>query len=127
MTRYKAVVATKELLEVPTRKGKSFRQFTDKTLTDLHRSAIGKPINLGFRGTTLAIVKTSGLVSGPYGYVFIEFEADGLEALFEDKYIVPGFRVTSSKGTDFVTVRCMDFAVTDKPLDKTLSKVEIYE
>ena len=124
MTQYRAEVATKELLEVPTRKGKSFRRFTDKTLFDLFKSCPGRNITLGFRGTTLSKVITADLIEGK---VAIYFEADGLESLFEDRYIVPGFRVTSSKGTDFVTVRCMDFAVTDKPLDKTLRKIEILD
>jgi hypothetical protein len=122
MTRYRAVVATKELLQVPTRKGVALRQFTDKTLTDLMKSSPGRPISLGFRGMTLSHIHRAILEDDK---LFVEFEADDIDNLIEDKYVVPGFRVTSSRGTDFVTVRCMDYALTDQPLDKTLDRVEV--
>ena len=86
-------------------------------------TAVGRDILLGFRGSRLAKVDKAYIEIETHK-LFIEFEADGIEELLKDKYVVPGFRVTSSRGTDFVTVRCRDFAVTDKPTDKTLTKIE---
>lgn len=93
------------------------RRFTPKTLVQLAKTATGKPVTLGFNGIEMGTVVNAWVEDNA---VFVEFEGD----LFDRKYLVPGFKVTSSKGEEFQTVRCMDFALTDRPSDKTLKTLQ---
>lgn len=117
----KAQVATLNKLTINSHKGILTRYFTLETLEQLARSAIGKPITLGFNGMTLTTIQDAWLDEDDT--VYISFDGSNIEHLNQN-YIVPGFKTTTTKGERFQTVRCLDFALTNNPLDKTLKTIK---
>lgn len=93
------------------------RKFTDKSLKELCDGAVGKKILLGFNGIELGQITKSWIENDS---LMVEFEAETLGL----KYLVPGFTITSSKNGEFETVRCLEFALTNNPADKTLKNIE---
>lgn len=117
MTLIKAQVATKNRFKV----GDKYRQFDDKSIYQLVTSAIGKPVTIQFGPKKVGTIVRSWQDLND-GSAWVEFETDLDVSLFS--HLVPGFKIASSKGETFVTVRCMDFALTNKPTDKTLLPIQ---
>ena len=113
----KALVATLNKMELIHGDKVLERYFTPETLNQLSETAIGKPITLGFNGITLGKVTKSWVDDSG---CWIEFEGETLNR----KHIVPGFKTTTTKNNQFILVRCLDFALVDNPVDKTLLTIE---
>lgn len=95
------------------------RYFTDKTLNQIVKSAVNRPVKLGFHGPPIGNVTKAWIDDNR---VFVEFETD-----FDIRgynFLVPGLCIASSQKDYFKTVRCHDFALTNQPTDKTLLPIE---
>lgn len=108
-----AQVATLNKIEMDGPKGKIYRRFTEKTLHDLADTAVGRPVLLGFRGPLVGKITKAWVEDNS---VMVEFDTGP----FPYDYLVPGFHTVSTKGEEYQTVRCMDFALTNRPADKSL-------
>ncbi len=117
MSKIVAQIATLNKMVVNTSKGVVEREFTPETLEQLAKSAANKPVTLGFNGIHMGEVKRAWVEDNA---VFVEFEGDS----FNRKHLVPGFKTTTTIGNKFKTVRCVDFALTDKPSDKSLKTIQ---
>lgn len=116
MSLIKAQVATKNRIRI----GNKYRQFDDKSIYQLVASAVGKPITIQFGPTKVGYVVRSWQNLND-GSAWVEFESDIDKDLFT--HLVPGFKIASSKGEIFNTVRCVDFALTNKPVDPNLMSI----
>lgn len=111
-----ANVATLNKIELNSVKGPIERYFTLDSLKQLCESAVGKPVTLGFNGISMGKIEKAW-VDGEKA--FVEFSTD-VTLNYLPKYLVPGLKITTTERLKFKTVRCIDFALTDKPVDKTL-------
>ena len=116
-----AQVATLNKMEINSSKGKLNRYFTKDTLVQLAKSAVGKPIKLGFHGQQVSTVDEAWVENDSSVIIRCNCQYMGY------KYIVPGFKTTSSKGEHFQTVRCLDFALVNNPTDKSLMEIQYDE
>lgn len=117
-----ANVATLNKIELNSIKGPIERYFTLDSLHQLCNSAIGKPVTLGFNGISMGKVDKAW-VDLEKGRAFVEFTTD-VTLSYLPKYLVPGLKITTTEKLKFKTVRCIDFALTDRPVDKTLLTIQ---
>lgn len=115
-----ANVATLNKMELNSVKGQLERYFTLDSLQQLCNSALGKPVTLGFNGISMGKVEKAWIEEER---AFVEFSTD-VTLNYLPKYLVPGLKITTSERLKFKTVRCIDFALTDKPVDKTLLTIQ---
>lgn len=117
MSKIIAQIATLNKMILNSSKGIVEREFTPETLEQLAKSAANRPVTLGFNGIQMGIVERAWVEDNS---VFVEFEGSS----FDRKHLVPGFKTTTTIGNKFKTVRCVDFALTDKPSDKSLKTIQ---
>lgn len=89
-------------------------KFSKKTLEQLKRSVINKPIKLISGGYTVGRVFNAWVEND--NTVFIMFEGE----TFNKNYIVPALSVSSSQDGILKTVRCLELILTNNPSDKKL-------
>lgn len=115
-----ANVATLNEFVIHSYKGDLPRSFTIESLTQLSKTAVGKPVTLGFNGIKLGEVTESWVEDDR---CLVKFSG----TTFDRNYLVPGFKTTTTKNNKFTNIMCMDFALVDKPADKSLLKLSLFE
>lgn len=115
-----ANIATLNIIHLASNKGEIERKFTPESLQQLCQSATNKKVTLGFNGIVIGKILSAWVDNDR---AFADFDVD-MKFTYLPKYLVPGLKITTTKNNEFKTVRCIEFALTDKPIDKTLFTIE---
>jgi len=93
------------------------RTYTEKALKQIAKLAKGVPVTLGVNGIEMGNVKDTW-ISNNNVYASINCETLNI------KYVVPGFKIVTSKNGQISNIKFNNVALTDKPEDMSLKTIQ---
>lgn len=93
------------------------RVYTKKALDQIVKLAKGIPVTLGVNGIEMGNVKDTWISDGN---VYASINCETLNV----KYVVPGFKIVTSKNGEISNIKFSSVALTDRPEDTSLKTIQ---